>query len=81
VVCWLAGVPLIIYAPTMLVVSVPASITAGIVTWWTYWDARHDQEISFQKNSWGDREPYRPRVPGPRERLAAAEMAYRKALG
>ena len=79
-VCWLAGVPLIMYAPIMLVVSAPAAVTSGIVAWWTYWDARHGHETAFEKNHWGDREPYRPRIPGPRERLSAAETAYRKAM-
>jgi hypothetical protein len=79
-VCWLAAIPIILYVPIMLVVSAPAAVVSGIVAWWTWHDSHHGP-YSTKKDRWGDLvQEYRPRIPGPRERLLAAETAYRKAM-
>lgn len=79
VACWLAEVPLILYAPIMLTVAVPGAVTAGIVAWWTYYDAHHGP-IGTQKNDYNRLVQYRPTIPGPRAALAAAEANYRRTL-
>jgi len=79
VLCWLSEVPLIIYAPIMLVVATPAAVTAGIIAWWNYYDAHHGP-IGTQKNDYNRIVRYRPSIPGPRAALAAAEANYRRTL-